>query len=308
MPKKIAISIPKTKPLAEARFAPLFIDFTFKRVFAAEQRKTQLISLIEAFIGEHLQAKIIDLFLLPNEQINKTRKQRAAVFDLHCTDSSGNRFIIEVQISKQDHFLGRLLFYVGETITNLVKKGRKYKFDYPIVYSLSFLNYEPEPRVRRGDIVEHIGLSKLNKHHRKHYRNIHLALAILPRFKKTLEQCETTCDLWLYLFKNLHLMDKIPPKFNNKLFRPVFEVAKICNFTDSELQDYEANMKYLNDYNNTIEYAKKEGVAIGETRGMKKGIAFGRQQIGKLFALLESGMPLAEAKRKFGLGNFKGLT
>jgi hypothetical protein len=98
-------------------------------------------------------------------------------------------------------------------------------------------------------------------------------------------------------------MDKIPPKFNNKLFRPVFEVAKICNFTNSELHDYEANMKYLNDYNNTIEYAKKEGVAIGETRGMKKGIAFGRQQIGKLFALWESGMPLAEAKRKFGLEN-----
>jgi hypothetical protein len=66
-------------------------------------------------------------------------------------------------------------------------------------------------------------------------------------------------------------------------------------------------MKYLNDYNNTIEYAKKEGVAIGETRGMRKGVVIGmkkgRQQISKLFSLLESGVPLAEAKRKFGLGN-----
>jgi hypothetical protein len=87
----------------------------------------------------------------------------------------------------------------------------------------------------------------------------------------------------------------------------VFEVAKICNFTDSELHSYEANMKYLNDYNNTIEYAKKEGmergVVIGENRGIKKGVAIGEQQISKLFALLESGVPLAEAKRKFGLGN-----
>ena len=58
-------------------------------------------------------------------------------------------------------------------------------------------------------------------------------------------------------------------------------------------------MKYLDDYNATIEYAKKEGVAIGETRGMRKG----RQQISKLFALWESGVPLAEAKRKFGLEN-----
>jgi len=94
------------------------------------------------------------------------------------------------------------------------------------------------------------------------------------------------------------------PKINNKLFRPVFEVAKICNFTDSELHDYEANMKYLNDYNNTIEYAKKEGLEKGVVIGMKKGVAFGTQQTRKeLFALWESGMPLDEAKRKFGLEN-----
>ncbi|MDR1811897.1 MAG: Rpn family recombination-promoting nuclease/putative transposase [Candidatus Fibromonas sp.] len=299
MPKKIAISIPKTKPIAAARFAPLFIDFTFKRVFTAEKRKKLLISLIESFLGEYLQAKIIDLFLLPNEQINKTRKQRAAVFDLHCTDNIGNRFIIEVQISKQEHFLGRLLFYIGETITNLVKKGRDYKFDYPRIYSLNFLNYEPEPKSRVGDIVEHIRLAKIKKHSHKYYPNIHLALVIVPRFKKTLERCKTTCDLWLYLFKNLHLFDKIPPEFNNKRFRPVFDVAEICNFNDVELRDYEANMKYLNDYNNTIEYAKKEGME----KGVAKGVAIGRQQISNLFALWESGVPLAEAKRKFGLEN-----
>ncbi len=115
-----------------------------------------------------------------------------------------------------------------------------------------------------------------------------------------MEQCKTTSDLWLYLFKNLHKLNKIPPRFNNKLFRPVFEIAKISNFSDSELRDYEANMKYLNDYNNTIEYAKKEswdkGVAIGERRGEKRGVK-------KLFALWESGVPLVEAKRKFGLKN-----
>ena len=93
-----------------------------------------------------------------------------------------------------------------------------------------------------------------------------MALVILPRFKKSLEQCETICDRWLYLFKNLHLLDRIPSEFNSRLFRPVFEVAEICNFMDVELRSYEANIKYLNDYNNTIEYAKKEALAIGERK------------------------------------------
>jgi len=76
----------------------------------------------------------------------------------------------------------------------------------------------------------------------------------------------------------------------------VFEIAEISNFTDSEIRDYEANMKYLNDYRNTIEYAKKEswdkGVAFGERRCEKRSVK-------KLFALWESGVSLAEAKRQF---------
>jgi len=298
MPEKIAISISKTKPVVVARFAPLFIDFTFKRVFAVPQRKALLISLIEAFIGEYLQARIKDVVLLPNEQINKTRKQRAAVFDLHCMDNNGNRFIVEMQLAKRDHFIGKLLVYISQTIAGLAKKGKMYKFDLPIVYSLSFLNYELEPEDKHGDITQHIGLSNL-KHTKKRYPHIHIALAMLTRFRKSLEQCKTTSDLWLYLFKNLHKLDKIPPKFNNKLFRPVFEVAEICNFNEIELRDYEANMKYLDDYNATIEYAKKEA----KREGMEKGVAIGERKISKLFALWESGVPLAEAKRKFGLGN-----
>jgi len=154
-------------------------------------------------------------------------------------------------------------------------------------------------RSRKDDIVEHIGLFKIKKQPMKRYSHIHIALVILPRFKKTLEQCKTTGDLWLYLFKNLHKLNKIPPRFNNKLFRPVFEIAEISNFTESELLNYEANMKYLSDYDNTIEYAKKEGIAIGE-RGKKRAVKLG---VKKLFSLLESGVPLAEAKRKFGLAN-----
>jgi len=51
-------------------------------------------------------------------------------------------------------------------------------------------------------------------------------------------------------------------------------------------------MKYLNDYNNTIEYAKKESWSECRKKTSKE-----------LFALWESGVPLVEAKRKFGLKN-----
>ncbi|MCL2282407.1 MAG: Rpn family recombination-promoting nuclease/putative transposase, partial [Fibromonadales bacterium] len=188
MPKKVAIS--QSELAQTARFASLLLDFTFKRVFTTEECKYLLISLIEAFLHGYLPAKIVDVTLLPNEKINKTRKQRSAVFDLHCKDSEGNRFIIEVQISKQDHFIGRLLFYISQTISGLAKKGKKYNFNYPRVFSLSFLNFEPEPEEKSRKVVEHIGLVNLERS-KKRYPHIHIALVMLTRFKKRLEECKT---------------------------------------------------------------------------------------------------------------------
>ena len=144
----------------------------------------------------------------------------------------------------------------------LVKKGKKYSFDYPRIYSLSFLNFEPEPDEKSRKVIEHIGLVNL-EHSRKRYPHIHVALVMLTRFRKRLEQCKTTCDLWLYLFKNLHKLRKIPPQFKSRHWQDVFDVAEISNFNEGELHDYEANMKYSSDYENTIEYAKKEGALKG---------------------------------------------
>jgi predicted transposase/invertase (TIGR01784 family) len=281
MPRKIAISPAK---LTAKRYAPLIIDFIFKRVLAEDTKasKALLISLIESFLGKFLQAKIEDITQLPTERKNRTMKQRAAVFDLHCKDSSGNRFIVEMQINKQDFFIGRALFYISLEITGLARQGGKYNFDYPRVYSLSFLNYEPNPEDAKGDIVQHIGLFDI-KHSEKRYNHIHIALVILKRFKKKLCRCKTTFDLWLYLFNNLHKLKEIPPEFDNELFRPLFEVAEIAKFTDEELRSYEASMKYVDDYNATIECAKKESreESWAEFRAemldlMEKGYTLGR--------------------------------
>jgi len=93
---------------------------------------------------------------------------------------------------------------------------------------------------------------------------------MLTRFKKRLEQCKTTCDLWLYLFKNLHKFRQIPPQFKSRHWQDVFDVAEISNFNERELRGYEANMKYSSDYENTIEYAKKEGLEKGVLKGLLK--------------------------------------
>ena len=282
--------MPRTKAV-RPRFAQLTLDFIFKKVFASESEQSRkfLISLIESFLGEYLQDKIKKIQLLPNERGSKSRKHRAAIFDLHCTDNNGNRFVVEMQIAKQDFFMGRILFYLGATITGIVKKGREYKFDMPKIYSLSFLNFEPDLEAGDSDIVHHIGLANL-KHPEKRQSNIHLALVVLPRFKKTLEQCKTTFDLWLYLFNNLHKLDEIPAMFRKSKFRGVFKIAEISNFTEDELRNYEAVMKYADVYNATIAYAKKEAFGEGDKSGFGRGATH-------VLKLVDQGYSSAQIKR-----------
>jgi hypothetical protein len=47
-------------------------------------------------------------------------------------------------------------------------------------------------------------------------------------------------------------------------FKRIYELAKICNFTEEEHMDYERERKYYSTYINTIAFAKEEGIAIGE--------------------------------------------
>jgi predicted transposase YdaD len=121
---------------------------------------------------------------------------------------------------------------------------------------------------------------------------------VLPKFKVALEECETTLDIWLWLFNNLHKLDEIPVRFHQSKFRGVFELAEISNFTREELRAYEAAMKEIAVYNATIAYAKKEGEQVGREEGRSEGR---EERTRELFALLDSGVSLTEAKRKFGL-------
>jgi predicted transposase/invertase (TIGR01784 family) len=271
------------------KYAQLTLDFTFKKAFAEEQCKELLISLLEAFLGKYLPAKIKDVQLRPTERKNKNSKRRSAVFDLHCTDSNGNMFIVEMQLGKQAYFIGRILFYISQAIMGLPKKGRDSKFNLPRIYSLNFLNYEPDSEfeIEGKNVVRHIGLSDLDNPKRQ-YNHIHLALVIITRFNKTAQRCKTIMDKWLYLFRNLHKLKKVPPGFNSRQFKLLFEIAKISNFTEDELQEYEASMKNMDDYWAGIDYAKKtsrlegrqEGIAVGKAQGIvigrARGIAIGR--------------------------------
>jgi predicted transposase/invertase (TIGR01784 family) len=254
------------------------LDFTFKKAFANERCTELLLFLLNTFLKKVLKEPIKDVKVIHTVQTGKTRKNRGAVFDIHCEDASGARFIVEMQVEDQKHFIKRSLFYLCMAVANLTKKGKmesrgkKVPYDYniPIVHTLSFLSFDSDFGKGCDEIVQYISLYNV-LHPEVRYGHINMTFVRLSRFEKTEGECRSDLDRMLFIFKNAQNLEKVPPSFNKTVFKRILEIARISNFNTEELMDYESDMKHYSDHENALAYAKKKGVAIGETRGVVIG-------------------------------------
>jgi predicted transposase/invertase (TIGR01784 family) len=262
------------KKLPKPKFAPLTLDFTFKKAFANEQCTELLLFLLNTFLDRVLKEPIMEVKIIHTVQLGKTRKKRGAVFDIQCEDASGARFIVEMQFEEQKHFIKRSLFYLCMAVANLAKKGKmesrgkKIPYDYniPVVYTLSFLDFDADFGKGCDEVIQYLSLSN-ELHPEVRYDNLmRLIYVRLTKFDKTEEECKSNLDKMLFIFKNAHNLGKVPKSFNKMVFKRLFEVARISNFSDEELMDYESDMKRFSDHANALAWADEKG----EIRGVIK--------------------------------------
>ena len=103
------------------KFINPFTDFGFHRIFGQEVHKELLIDFLnQLFFGEH---DIEDITFLNPIQTPETLDDRGIVFDVHCKDSNGNLFVVEMQTGAQPYFHDRGLYYLARAISNQGQKG-----------------------------------------------------------------------------------------------------------------------------------------------------------------------------------------
>ena len=61
-------------------------------------------------------------------------------------------------------------------------------------------------------------------------------------------------------------------------FDRLFEEAEIAKFTPQEMREYETSKMAYRDIKNSVDTAKREGIAEGKEIGMKEGMAKGKQE------------------------------
>ena len=236
----------------EERYISLLTDFGFKRIFGTAINKDLLICFLNSlFAGKQV---VKDVSYLNPEHVGDVYTDRKAIFDVYCEGENGEKFIVEMQNAYQTYFKDRSLFYST----------------FPIREQAALLNFDMNEEAFEKEKIRHSVQLCDTANHKVFYDKLEFIYVEIAKFNKSLEELETLYDKWLYALKNLYKLTQRPKELCDKVFDRLFEEAEIAKFTPQELREYEASKIAYRDIKNSVDTAKREGIAEGMEKGMEK--------------------------------------
>jgi len=247
-----------------------FTDYGFKKLFGEEPNKDLLLDFLNELLKEE-QGQITDLTYLKTEQLGASDIDRKAIFDLYCENEKGEKFIVELQKSKQNFFKDRTVYYSTFPIREQAKRA-DWDYELKAVYTIAILDFvfdsdKNEPDKFRYDV-------KLTDIETKEvfYDKLTFIYLEMPKFNKTVDELETRFDKWLFVLRNLNRLDRVPDKLKEQIFEKLFETAEIAKFTPDQVRSYEDSLKYYRDLKNSLDTASDERAIDIAKNILKNGV------------------------------------
>ncbi|MDR2146372.1 MAG: Rpn family recombination-promoting nuclease/putative transposase [Tannerella sp.] len=250
-----------------------FTDFGFKKLFGEERNKELLLDFLNELLHRE-EGRIVSLSYIKNENLGISEESRKSIFDIHCENEKGEKFIVEIQKTKQDFFKDRTLYYSTFPIINQALTG-DWNFELKAVYTIAILNFVFEED--KNDLHKYrydVMLTDIETH-KIFYDKLTFIYLEMPKFTKKVDELETRFEKWLYVIKNLSRLDNIPDKLREKIFEKMFKAAEIAKLTPDEYTVYIASLNSYRDYKNTVDTARREGKVEGKLEVAKKLLGMG---------------------------------
>lgn len=251
----------------KALYVNPYTDFGFKKLFGEEASKELLMDFLNQLLpAEH---KIVKLSFKNTEHWGDIVSDKKAIFDIYCQNDKGDRFIVEMQKAKMKFFKDRAIFYSTFPIKEQAEKG-EWDFKLNPVYCVAILDFTFDDDRETKD---HIIKVNLKDQYCQFFSNkLNYIFIEMPRFNKQEEELENHFDKWLYFLKNLEDFQHIPEILKDEVFLKGFEIARIANFSEDEMAEYENSLKYYRDLKGVLDSAREEADETGFKRGKKEGI------------------------------------
>ncbi|MBC7777423.1 MAG: Rpn family recombination-promoting nuclease/putative transposase [Phycisphaerae bacterium] len=178
-------------------YIPFFSDFGFKATFGNEHNPLFLKRALQALIQS--SEPIDHVWFDKNTIEGQTVESRGGVLDIFCRDSTGNIFIVEMQLGKFPNMVQRLKFYAYHKMDTEIRKG-DFQFDgLSKIYCIGILGFNLLEgkshhtvaclRDDSGQIID---------------QKMTFILVELEKFRKKPENCTSDLDKLIFTMKEAH--------------------------------------------------------------------------------------------------------
>jgi predicted transposase/invertase (TIGR01784 family) len=257
-----------------SRYIDPTTDFGFKRLFGRRD-SPESIEILKGFLYDVLELpyRIAELTFLPTEQVPEIATERTGIYDVYCTDTEGNHFLVEMQRNRQSYYKERALYYATFPITQQVRKGESGPpFKLLPIYVTSVLNFRMDKKpayLRRVQLAD-------SETGEVFYKGLMFVFIELPKFTKSLEELVTGTDRWLYLLRHMPEMQGVPQELQLSPYELTFKLAEEAALSSEEWFSYQGSLKQTLDEQGLYHTGRAEGEEIGRAKGRTEGEQIGR--------------------------------
>lgn len=288
--------------IQDTPYGNLMTDLLFKKASNPdnEYTKVNLINLINDILAPQLECPVVDVHSRDKEQnASGSHASRCSILDLHCIDSVGRLFSVEIQIRWMEHFLRRVVYYASQSIVSQGVPGSDWDYNFKPTYTIAISN---DNYISDDRFVHHVSFCDLETKTR-FGGYINFTFIELRKFPG-LDARLNSLKAWTYLFKNLHRITKLPDNLKDEKYTRLLEIAKVAKFNRDELEKYRSEVMSLEWDESAVRISYQNlGRKEGREEGLKEGREEGRfertRELAKGFR--DSGIPIDLISRQSGL-------
>jgi predicted transposase/invertase (TIGR01784 family) len=100
--------------------------------------------------------------------------------------------------------------------------------------------------------------------HKIFYDKLTFIYLEVPKFTKEAAELDTRFEKWMYVLKNLKLLDNIPDHLRERIFERMFAAAEVARLSPEEYRAYVDSLNSYRDLQNCMDTAKAEGKVEGK--------------------------------------------
>jgi predicted transposase/invertase (TIGR01784 family) len=277
-------------------FADPKTDFVFKRIFGTEGHKTLLIALLNHMLELEGERRILEVQHLSGEQHVGIPELKLSIVDVKCTDASGRRFVVEMQVLKVEGFEKRVVYNASKAYVMQLRNADEYPALCDVVgVTICNFNLWPERDHGGGYKVPMLSRWRMQEQHsgERGLPQVQYVFMELPKYASG-DAPTTLIERWAYFFREAKNLSVVPLALSEEPFRGALEVARTATFSSAEWEAYERAKMAEQDARGALAVARQEGAEEGLQSGLARGLAEGHKS--GLVEGHKSG--LAEGKRE----------